>query len=131
MTAAERKDELTVVDDQRGCPTSALDLAEGLLRVCEEWRGGRATGLGELYHLAGTGTTSWHGFAQAIMDERRAHGLKLAAVVPIASRDWPTRAERPRNAVLDCGKFVRDFRFALPDWRSSLAEVVRRLAKNA
>jgi dTDP-4-dehydrorhamnose reductase len=131
MAAAERNDRLTVVDDQRGCPTSALDLADGILRITDAWSGGSRTGLGETYHLAGTGSTSWCGFAQAIMDERREHGLKTAAVVPIHTADWPTRAERPRNSTLDSGKFLRDFGFAMPEWRSSLAEVVGRLAKAA
>jgi dTDP-4-dehydrorhamnose reductase len=131
MGAAERNDRLTVVDDQHGCPTSALDLADGLLLVIEGWSAGNATGLGETYHLAGTGSTSWCGFAQGIMDERRALGLKSAAVAPIRTEDWPTRAERPRKSSLDSGKFLRDFRFAMPEWRSSLAEIVGRLAKAA
>ena len=50
------------------------------------------------------------------------HGLKTAAVDPIQSKDWPTRAERPRNSMLDSGNFLRDFGFAMPEWRSSLAE---------
>jgi dTDP-4-dehydrorhamnose reductase len=131
MAAAEGKDNLTVVDDQRGCPTSALDLAEGILRVIDVWNGGSRAGLGQTYHLVGTGSTSWRGFAQAIMDERRTHGLKTAAVAPIHTKDWPTRAERPRNSTLDSGKFLRDFGFALPQWRSSVADVVGRLAKAA
>jgi dTDP-4-dehydrorhamnose reductase len=131
MGAAERNERLTVVDDQRGCPTSALDLAEGILRVVDAWSSGGRTGLGETYHLAGTGSTNWCSFAQAIMDERRTHGFKTAAVAPIQSKDWPTRAGRPRNSTLDCGKFLRDFGFALPEWRSSLAAVVERLAKAA
>jgi len=131
MGAAERNDQLTVVDDQRGCPTSALDLAEGIFRVIDAWSSGSRIGLGATYHLAGTGPTSWCGFAQAIMEERRTHNLKTAAVVPIQTADWPTKAERPRNSTLDSGKFLRDFGFALPEWRSSLAEVVGRLAKTA
>lgn len=129
MAAAERNDRLTVVDDQRGCPTSALDLADGLLRIIEAWGGGSRTGRGETYHLTGTGSTSWCGFAQAIMDERRRLGLKAAALAPIESKDWPTRAERPRNSVLDCGKFRRDFGFTLPEWRPSLVDVIGRLAE--
>jgi dTDP-4-dehydrorhamnose reductase len=65
------------------------------------------------------------------MDERRQRGLKAAAVDPIRSEDWPTNALRPLNSVLDCGKFRHDFGFELPDWRSSLADVVARLAARA
>jgi dTDP-4-dehydrorhamnose reductase len=129
--AAEREDRLTVVDDQRGCPTSALDLADGLLRIIEEWKDGNGKGLGETYHVAGTGSTTWYGFAEAIMAERRKCGLKAAAVGAIKSEDWPTKAERPRNSTLDCSKFLRDFGFAMPEWRSSVAEVIGRLVERA
>ena len=89
------------------------------------------TGLGETYHLAGTGSTSWCGFAQAIMDERARRMASRPRLVPIQTADWPTTAERPRNSVLDSGKFLRDFGFRMPQWRASLAEVVGRLAKAA
>ena len=131
MAAAERNERLKVVDDQRGCPTSASDLADGLMRIIDAWSGGSRAGLGKTHHLAGTGATSWCGFAQAIMDERRSRGLKAAAVDPIRSSDWPTRAERPRNSTLDCSSFARDFGFAMPQWRSSLAAVVGRMAEAA
>lgn len=126
--AAQTNDHLRVVDDQRGCPTSALDLADGLLRVVDAWSGSSRIGLGETYHLAGIGSTSWCGFAQAIMDERRKLGLRTAAVDPIQSRNWPTSAVRPRNSVLNSAKFLRDFGYQMRPWRSSLAELIRRLA---
>jgi dTDP-4-dehydrorhamnose reductase len=128
MHLAESRSTLTVVDDQRGCPTSALDLGEGLLRVVEVWAGGGATGLGEVYHLAGTGETSWCGFARAIMAECRKRGLPAAEVEAIATSDWPTKAARPLNSVLDSTKFERDFSFAMPRWQDSLSSIVGRLA---
>jgi dTDP-4-dehydrorhamnose reductase len=121
--AAEQRDELRVVADQRGCPTSALDLADALLRLIERWNGQGAT-----YHLAGSGEASWYDLACEVMSVRKRLGLRVAKVQPIATADWPTRAERPRNSVLDSGKFERDFGFRLPDWRPSIAEVVERLA---
>ena len=131
MAAAERNERLNVVDDQRGCPTSATDLADGLMRVIDAWSGGGQVGLGKTYHLAGTGATSWCGFARATMDERGERGLKAAAVDPIRSSDWPTRAERPRNSVLDSSSFSGDFCYVMPHWRSSLAAVVGKLAEGA
>lgn len=128
MKAAELHDHLTVVDDQFGCPTLALDLAEGLLQIIDRWASRSHVGLGECYHLAGTGSTSWCGFAQAIMDERRKRNLKAPPVHPIQSSDWPTKAERPRNSALNSAKFLSDFGYQMPPWRSSLAELIGRLA---
>jgi dTDP-4-dehydrorhamnose reductase len=129
MSAATTRDTLTVVDDQRGSPSSALDLADGLLRILEVWRERETTGLGGTYHLAGTGSTTWCGFARAIMAECRKRGLPAAEVRPIATRDWPTRAARPANSVMSSAKFSRDFGFAMPRWEESLAAVVERLAE--
>ena len=123
MTAATQRDILTVVDDQRGSPTSALDLADGLLTMLTA-----GEGWGDTYHLAGRGETSWCGFAREIMVQCAARGLPHVPVEPISTEDWPTRAERPRNSVLDSGKFERAFGFAMPDWRASTRDVVERLA---
>ena len=128
MSAAETRESLSVVDDQLGSPSSALDLADGLLRILETWEQGRATGLGETYHLAGTGSTSWCGFARAIMAECGRRGLPSAEVRAIATADWPTKAARPANSVMSSAKFARDFAYSMPPWEESLGEVVDRLA---
>jgi len=88
----------------------------------------RGGGWGETYHLAGTGEASWCGFAREIMIQCEANGLPHVRVDPIRTEDWPTRAVRPRNSVLDSGKFERAFGFVMPDWRASTREVVARLA---
>ena len=128
VKAAEYRGNLTVVEDQRGSPTSALDLAGAILHVLDQWRRGNRTGLGETYHVTGTGETSWFGFAEVVMRRCEVLGLPVAKVVPIKTSDWPTRARRPKNSVLDCRKFERDFGLRLPDWPQSVAEVVARLA---
>jgi len=128
MAAAKTRDTLTVVDDQHGNPTSALDLADGLLHLIERWRQSPGAGEGQTYHLAGSGSTSWCGFARRIMDECRNRGLPFAEVRPIATADWPTAAPRPANSVLSSEKFARDFGFVMPDWRNSLGEIVGRIA---
>jgi dTDP-4-dehydrorhamnose reductase len=128
MAAAESRYTLTVVDDQCGNPSSTLDLADGLLTMIEVWRRAPGVGEGETYHLAGSGSTSWCGFAQAIMDECRARGLPFAEVRPISTADWPTAAPRPTNSILSSEKFARDFGYAMPAWRESLRHVMDRLA---
>ena len=131
IEAARLRDVLTVVDDQVGSPTSALDLADGLLRMAGTWRDSPQLGLGETYHLAGSGSTSWFGLAELVMSECRKHGVASAGVVPIRTADWPTRAARPANSVLDSRKFEATFEFAMPDWRLSMSAVVGRLAREA
>ncbi len=125
MAAAEVRDRLTVVDDQRGNPSSALDLADGLLAMVSgegQW--------GETYHLAGTGGASWCEFAREVMAGCAAAGLPHVPVEPIRTEYWPTRAVRPANSTLDSTKFERAFGFVMPDWRLSARNVVDRLARD-
>ena len=128
VAAAGIKDVLTVVDDQLGTPTSALDLADGILSIALAWQAEPAQGRGKVYHLAGPEQVSWCAFAGIIMDECRRLGLPAAEVKPISTADWPTAARRPRNSALDSANFARDFGFALPELRPSVRTVVERLA---
>lgn len=125
-----QSDEVRVVADQRGSPTSALDLADAILRVADRWRRGERLGLGRTYHLGGSGEASWFDVAVEVMAARGRLGLRAAGVHPIATKDWPTRARRPKYSVLDSGAFRRDFGHEMPDWRISVDHVVERLAKS-
>jgi dTDP-4-dehydrorhamnose reductase len=126
IEAAQVRDVLTVVDDQRGNPSSALDLADALLRMAA-WTQASGVGVGEIYHLAGTGETSWFGLAEFLMGECGNHGLRAAEVRPIKTAEWPTRAARPAFSGLDSSKFARDFGFTMPSWQESAARVTARL----
>ncbi len=123
--AAERE-ELRVVADQVGAPTPAAWIAEATAHILR--RGVPASGT---WHLAATGETSWHGFAQAIMAEALAAGLlaRCPRVLPITSADYPTPARRPAYSVLDTAKLRAEFGLALPDWRDGLRATVRELAQ--
>lgn len=126
--ASERK-KVTVVADQFGCPTSALDLAGALLDVIARWGNGEEVGQGATYHLTGSGSCSWAEFAQGIFDASNELGGPSAAVVPIATSDYPTTAMRPRNSILDCRRFQADFGLVLPSWQSALDHLVPRLVE--
>lgn len=117
---AER-DELAVVDDQHGNPTSALDLADAILRI--------APGLGDggTYHLSNEGSTSWCGFARHIFATSRTAGGPAPHVRAIASADYPTPARRPANSRLSTEAFSRRFGFGLRPWREAVDDTVRRL----
>jgi len=110
--AAER-DTLSVVADQRGCPTCVEDLAPGALAAL---RSG-ATGL---LHLTNAGETTWHGLASAAIAEA---GLEVA-VEPIATEDYPTPAKRPAYSVLGSERREGLGIDALPDWRDTLPTIV-------
>lgn len=128
LRLAEGRDLLTVVGDQHGNPTSALDLADGILALLGKWRADGGPGTGATWHLSGTGRASWAEFAQAILAEAAALGLPSAEVKPIPGAEWPTRARRPANSCLDCSRFAQATGFVMPDWRQSLREVLSRLA---
>jgi dTDP-4-dehydrorhamnose reductase len=131
IAAARARPVLTVVDDQHGSPTSAIDLADAVLRLVDGWRGRVKPAGGVTYHVAGSGVTSWCGLAEAVMAECRRLGLPAAEVRPIRTEEWPTRAERPRFSALDSGKFAAEIGFTMPDWRTSVGSVVRQLATEA
>lgn len=123
VQAAREREVLNVVADQFGSPTSALDLADAVLTLA-----GRRAGFGETWHLAGGGSASWADLAAEVMTHCRRLGQSAAEVHPIRTADWPTKAVRPANAVLDCARAERDLGVRLPDWRRSVAETVERLA---
>lgn len=118
-----QRDTLSVVADQYGNPTSALDLADAILLVARRWAARDCTGIGETYHLAGGGIASWHDLAVAVHEEAGTG----AKVLPIITAEWPTAAARPAYSALDSSKFVRDFGHVMPDWRASLGPIVARL----
>lgn len=117
--AAERE-ELRVVNDQIGAPTWARLIAEATAHALKQAMRERRDGAfrSGKYHLAAAGETSWHGFASAIVAGRG--GLRVKAVTPIATADYPLPAPRPANSRLDTGAFRARFGLVLPDWRDCL-----------
>jgi dTDP-4-dehydrorhamnose reductase len=125
LSVARRTDQLRVVADQKGCPTSAPDLGEAILTIAariaaNRWQD-RYSGL---YHAAGSGWTTWHGLAVATFREAARHGAPVPTVDPIETAEWPTRAKRPPDSRLDCGRLERTFGLRLPLWRDGLARTV-------
>ena len=115
------RDELRVVADQVGTPTPAALIAD----VTAELLGLRDAPSGT-FHLTPRGETSWHGFAEAILEEALARGLipRAPKVIPIATSDYPTRARRPGYSRLDIGRLEQVLGRALPEWRTGLRQVL-------
>jgi dTDP-4-dehydrorhamnose reductase len=129
--AAER-DELTIVADQFGAPTSADLIARTSVTMIERYLANKQAFPSGLYNLAPRGRTSWHGYAQELVREAKAAGLKLradeSAIKPIATTDYPTPAVRPINSSLDTTKLRRTFGISLPEWQTDVRRLVNDVA---
>lgn len=129
LKLAETRPALGVVSDQLGCPTYASDIATALFDIARQVKGKAA---GEAcfgtFHLAGSGDTSWAGFASAIFALAAKQGLPAAAVNPISASEYPTPAKRPANSRLDGAKLREIFGITMPHWHDGLARCIQRLA---
>jgi len=127
LRLAADRDELGVVGDQVGNPTSALAIADGIIQVATNMVADGSPELRGIFHMTAPGEASWADFAQAIFAASAARGGPTAAVRPIGTADYPTPATRPANSRLDCGLIARVHGVTLPDWRTSLDVVMDRL----
>lgn len=120
--------EVSVVDDQLGCPTSALDIADAVFAVARNLVAAPdQPTLRGLFHMAGQGEASWADFAEVIFSEAAAGGRRPVAVRRIATADYPTPARRPANSRLDGARLASVHGTTLPHWRGSLIVCVARL----
>jgi dTDP-4-dehydrorhamnose reductase len=132
LRLARERDEVAVVADQCGSPTSAFDIADGIIEI------GRALlakphdpDLRGIFHMTGADSASWSEFASGIFERSGRLGGPWAHVRPIGTADYPTPARRPANSRLDCTKLAGAYGIALPSWRSSLEPCVKRLLDEA
>ena len=131
LRLARERDRLSIVDDQIGGPTTSIELARathsivtgilaGSFGAPEDWTG--------LYHMTCGGSVSWFGFAQAIFARAAALlALKPPTLTPIATKDYPPPAARPRYSVLSNAKLHARFNVALLPWESALEETLQAL----
>ena len=121
------RETLRVVADQRGCPTSAADLADALLTMANRVRQGGEIPWGT-YHYCGSGITTWHGLAEAAIDRARDHvPMTVTEIVPIPTSEYPTPVRRPAFSALNCAKIEAAFGITRRPWAESLAETVERM----
>jgi dTDP-4-dehydrorhamnose reductase len=129
LRLAEARDEVAVVGDQYGNPSSALDIADGILQLASNLRAGGGSEQRGVFHMTGTGHASWAELAEAIFSASAEIGGPAARVRHINSAEYPTAAKRPANSQLDSTKLARVHGIRLPEWRSSLKGVVERLVQ--
>jgi dTDP-4-dehydrorhamnose reductase len=124
LRVGRERDRLRVVADQRGCPTTAADLAGAILAIAERLHQGWRDSYAGVFHAAGSGETTWHGLAVATFEEAARFGARVPVVEAITTAEYPTKANRPADSRLDCGKLATVFEVRLPDWRGSLARTI-------
>ncbi|MEQ1955480.1 dTDP-4-dehydrorhamnose reductase [Mesorhizobium sp. CN2-181] len=134
LRLAREKDQLRVVSDQVGAPTSA-ELIADVTGLCLFGRKSDPAAFADVsgtYNLVAAGEASWHQYARYVIVEAMRNGasLRLAAddVLPIASSDYATPARRPLNSRLAIGKIQDTFGLDLPDWRLHVARFVKERA---
>jgi dTDP-4-dehydrorhamnose reductase len=135
LKLARERETLRVVADQYGAPTWSRDLARMTAEVIGQCEGrGRdlATVLEDVsgvYHAAGAGQTTWHGFAaEAVRLQRELDpGVPFAAIEAITTAEYPTPAKRPANSRMNCERLKERLGWEMMDWRDSLREVLAEL----
>ena len=130
LRLSHQRDELRIVSDQLGAPTSTHSLARATAEIVQRYGAGkwpeRKSGI---YHITDSGSTSWFGFAKAILERAsKMFGTRIPRLIPITSAEYPTAARRPANSILNCEKLKVAFEISMPNWESSLDEVLNAVA---
>jgi dTDP-4-dehydrorhamnose reductase len=129
LRLAETRDELRIVADQSGSPTSAREIAEAILHIAPALL--RDQKLSGTYHFTADGFTTWHGFAGRVVEIATPITGRSPRVIPIATADYPTAAKRPANSRLDCRLFVEKFGFSPRHWTDGVDATTRTLVAAA
>ena len=132
LRLASDRDELKVVADQFGAPTSASLIADVTAHIARQMLRDGADGFPfGVYHLAAAGETSWHAYAQYVIGEAIGMGKALKAtperVLPIPASSYPTPARRPQNSRLDTHKLRQTFGLHLPHWQNGVKHILQQI----
>ncbi len=119
LRLGQERGQLSVVNDQLGCPTWANDLADAILTVARELKEDNSG----VYHFSNEGSITWYDFAKAIFENSQIDVL----ITPVTSDLFPTKAKRPENSVLDSYKIEKQFQVDIPEWGSSLQKMLKTL----
>ena len=126
LRLGKEREQLSVVDDQTGCPTDAADLADAILDIAQQILQRNDFPWG-IYHFCGGGQTTWYGFAKEIFKLAEPYeSFSVNSVEPVPTSAYPRSARRPANSVLDCSKITRVFDIVPRPWEESLGDMLRR-----
>lgn len=128
--AFKENKELRVINDQYCCPTGANDIARVLLAIVKQLEcGAQVWGT---YHYVAADVTTWHDFAESIVHESaKCLERKPITVTAIKTHEYPTKAKRPANSVLNCQKIRNTFGIQQRSWQDDLVDVINELSKTS
>lgn len=131
LRLAREREELKVVADQHGAPTSAELIADVTALALHRVRQDAAPALAGIYHLVASGSTTWHDYARYVLEVAQSRGVALKAgpsqIQAIATEAYPLPARRPKNSLLDTTKLSSNFQLQLPDWRYHVRRMIDEL----
>jgi len=127
LRLAETRPEIRVVDDQRGCPTSAADIAATLLKITGRMIANPQTAPRGTYHFVNDGEASWCELARAVFEMAAARGYPTPGVEAITTAEYPTPARRPANSRLSVAKLRADYGIEPRPWRAAVEDIVEAL----
>lgn len=130
LKLAATRNEVSVVADQFGAPTSARSIAETIASIVFSMSDANAEdNRWGIYHFSGYPFITWAGFAETVFLQATEKGLigNAPRVIPITTAEYPTPATRPLNSRLDCSKIAAEFDISPDDWKVSLAVMLESL----
>jgi dTDP-4-dehydrorhamnose reductase len=130
LRLADVREEVGVVHDQIGNPTSANDIAAAALQIGRRLHTSPDEAPRGLFHLTGTGAATWAEFAEFILETSAGLGGPAARVRRITTSEYPTPAKRPANSQLDSARLAESYAITLPHWRESARLCVKKLIEN-
>ena len=126
LRLAQERDKMAVINDQFGAPTGAALLAD-ITAMCLQ----QPKALSGIYHLAAAGETTWHAYAEYVLQTAKrlkpemAYKVKEVAAVPTS--EFPTPAQRPLNSRLNCSRLQNDLQCQLPHWQKGVETMLSKI----
>jgi dTDP-4-dehydrorhamnose reductase len=132
LRLANERDELRIVDDQTGAPTTSECVAQATANLLAQLlapQGGGLQGRSGIYNLTNAGETTWFGFAKAFLTKQ--YGTAMPNLIPIPTKEFPRPAKRPANSRLSGQRIEEAFGVVMPHWEVALSLVLETLAEGA
>ncbi len=126
LRLGREKENLTIVDDQLGCPTAAKNIVDAIYKIVTKIAAEQINW--GTYHFCNGPAVSWYQFAQAILTEAASYeNLKVREITPIKTESYPTPAKRPPNSTLSCEKISCELGITPGLWTDTLTSVIQEL----